>query len=129
QFGEFRLNRERELWRSWQTVPELRGRLDRLELLGQVQGLTPQPGYFRPAGGPGWALVGDAAHFKDPASGQGFHDALFTVERFLDAVDTINAGGPLSEEQAASIWPLAAARMQRARDRALRPMYAFTYAF
>jgi flavin-dependent dehydrogenase len=26
--------------------------------------------------GPGWALVGDALSFKDPAVGQGMHDAL-----------------------------------------------------
>jgi 2-polyprenyl-6-methoxyphenol hydroxylase-like FAD-dependent oxidoreductase len=129
QFGEFRRDREAELRRSWQRVPELEGRMDHVELLGQVQGLTPQPGYFRPAGGPGWALVGDAAHFKDPASGQGFHDALFTVEQFLDAVDGVNAGGPLSEAQATREWPGAAGRMQHTRDRALRPMYAFTYAF
>ncbi len=129
QFGEFRQHREAELQRTWQNVPELQGRMDHVELLGQVQGLSPQLGYFRPAGGPGWALVGDAAHFKDPASGQGFHDALFTVEQFLNAVDGVNAGGPLSEAQATHEWPVAAERMQHARDRALRPMYAFTYAF
>jgi 2-polyprenyl-6-methoxyphenol hydroxylase-like FAD-dependent oxidoreductase len=32
-------------------------------------------GYRTPAG-PGWALVGDAVHFKDPVDGQGIYDAL-----------------------------------------------------
>jgi menaquinone-9 beta-reductase len=32
--------------------------------------------YFRFSAGPGWALVGDAGHFKDPVIGHGMHDAL-----------------------------------------------------
>jgi hypothetical protein len=32
--------------------------------------------YFRISSGPGWALVGDAGHFKDPVIGHGMHDAL-----------------------------------------------------
>ena len=37
-------------------------------------------GYFREAAGPGWVLVGDAGHFKDPAPGQGISDALRQAE-------------------------------------------------
>jgi 2-polyprenyl-6-methoxyphenol hydroxylase-like FAD-dependent oxidoreductase len=33
-------------------------------------------GFFRQAAGPGWALVGDAGHFKHPASAQGIGDAI-----------------------------------------------------
>lgn len=33
-------------------------------------------GYFREAAGTGWALVGDAGHFKHPSTGQGIGDAL-----------------------------------------------------
>lgn len=33
-------------------------------------------GYFRRAAGSGWALVGDAGHFKHPSTGQGIGDAL-----------------------------------------------------
>jgi 2-polyprenyl-6-methoxyphenol hydroxylase-like FAD-dependent oxidoreductase len=32
--------------------------------------------YFRASSGPGWALVGDAGHFKDPVVAQGIRDAL-----------------------------------------------------
>ena len=33
-------------------------------------------GFYRPANGPGWALVGDAGHFKHPATAQGISDAI-----------------------------------------------------
>lgn len=46
-------------------------------------------GYFREAAGPGWALVGDAGHFKDPLSGRGVGDALHQVVSFAAmAIDT-----------------------------------------
>lgn len=32
--------------------------------------------YFRKSSGPGWALVGDAGHFKDPVIAQGIRDAV-----------------------------------------------------
>ncbi|MCU1643006.1 MAG: dependent oxidoreductase [Nocardia sp.] len=32
--------------------------------------------YYRASSGPGWALVGDAGHFKDPVTGNGQRDAL-----------------------------------------------------
>ena len=52
--------------------------MQHIQIVGKIKGLSPQSahGYFRPTGGPGWALIGDARHFKDPASGQGIHDAL-----------------------------------------------------
>jgi flavin-dependent dehydrogenase len=33
--------------------------------------------YFRHATGPGWALIGDAGHFKNPIIGQGIRDAVW----------------------------------------------------
>jgi 2-polyprenyl-6-methoxyphenol hydroxylase-like FAD-dependent oxidoreductase len=33
-------------------------------------------GFFRQASGPGWALVGDAGHFKHPSTAQGISDAI-----------------------------------------------------
>jgi flavin-dependent dehydrogenase len=43
-------------------------------------------GYFRESAGPGWALVGDAGHFKDPAPGQGISDALRQAEHLGEAI-------------------------------------------
>jgi 2-polyprenyl-6-methoxyphenol hydroxylase-like FAD-dependent oxidoreductase len=33
-------------------------------------------GFFRRPNGPGWALVGDASHFKNPSTAQGISDAI-----------------------------------------------------
>lgn len=42
--------------------------------------------YFRESAGPGWALVGDAGHFKDPTSGQGISDAFRQSERLAEFI-------------------------------------------
>jgi 2-polyprenyl-6-methoxyphenol hydroxylase-like FAD-dependent oxidoreductase len=52
--------------------------LDRAEL---VSGISVAPeslmrGFFRRPTGPGWALLGDACHFKHPATAQGISDAV-----------------------------------------------------
>jgi 2-polyprenyl-6-methoxyphenol hydroxylase-like FAD-dependent oxidoreductase len=42
-------------------------------------------GFFREPAGPGWALLGDACHFKHPSTAQGINDAveqaLYIAER------------------------------------------------
>jgi 2-polyprenyl-6-methoxyphenol hydroxylase-like FAD-dependent oxidoreductase len=52
--------------------------LDHAEM---VTGITVAPeslmrGFFRTPTGPGWALLGDASHFKHPATAQGISDAV-----------------------------------------------------
>jgi len=55
-------------------------------------------GYFRQASGPGWVLVGDSGHFKDPSPGQGITDALRQVERLAPAiVDGLGGAGSLTD--------------------------------
>ena len=45
-----------------------------------------QPGRFMTPYGPGWALVGDAGHYKDPFSGQGIADAFLSAQLLSDAL-------------------------------------------
>lgn len=45
-----------------------------------------QKGHMRRAWGPGWALVGDAGYFKDPATAHGITDALRDAEILANAV-------------------------------------------
>lgn len=43
---------------------------------GRLRTTAEMPSFFRVSSGPGWALTGDAGHFKDPVLGQGIRDAL-----------------------------------------------------
>lgn len=47
-------------------------------------------GFFRQATGPGWALVGDAGHFKHPSTAQGISDA---IEQSLHVADALTTPG------------------------------------
>ncbi len=46
--------------------------------------------FFRASSGPGWALAGDAGHFKDPVTGQGMRDAMYMGRTLAEHV----AAGP-----------------------------------
>jgi 2-polyprenyl-6-methoxyphenol hydroxylase-like FAD-dependent oxidoreductase len=48
--------------------------------VGPLQFMFRYDGYLRDAAGPGWVLVGDSGHFKDPSPGQGISDAFRQVE-------------------------------------------------
>jgi 2-polyprenyl-6-methoxyphenol hydroxylase-like FAD-dependent oxidoreductase len=52
--------------------------LEQAEMVGELV-VAPESlmrGYFRTPAGPGWALVGDACHFKHPSTAQGIGDAV-----------------------------------------------------
>jgi len=53
-------------------------RIEGAERIGQIQAApeTMLRGFYKQAAGPGWALVGDAGHFKHPGSAQGISDAI-----------------------------------------------------
>ncbi len=54
-------------------------------------------GFFRTPTGPGWALVGDACHFKHPATAQGIGDA---VEQAIYVAETLSGASPSLESYA-----------------------------
>jgi flavin-dependent dehydrogenase len=74
--GDFAGDRDAEYDRSIDLLPELRARLAGCERVTKVRGATDLPSYFRRSSGPGWALPGDAGHFKDPVTAQGIRDAM-----------------------------------------------------
>jgi menaquinone-9 beta-reductase len=51
------------------------------------RGFAGHHGIFRPAWGPGWALVGDAGYFKDPLTAHGITDALRDATLLARAVE------------------------------------------
>lgn len=75
------------------------------------------PAFFRASSGPGWALAGDAGHFKDPVTGQGMRDAMFAgrtlAEEVLPVLDDADA-----VDRATRAW-------EAARDRECLPAYHF----
>jgi 2-polyprenyl-6-methoxyphenol hydroxylase-like FAD-dependent oxidoreductase len=68
--------------------------VDRAQLISRVV-VAPEPmlrGFFRPACGPGWALVGDAGHFKHPVTAQGISDAVEQAWYVADALGGADPG-------------------------------------
>lgn len=63
-----------------QSVPELAAALERAPMAGRPVIFRGERGYIRRSTGPGWALVGDAAYFKDPITAHGLTDALRDAE-------------------------------------------------
>lgn len=49
-----------------------------------VHGIKEVPNHYRQPAGPGWALVGDAVHHKDPLGGQGIYDAVFEAKALAE---------------------------------------------
>lgn len=60
-------------------IPAISRRLEGAQMITPVRGMKRVGNLYRAAGGPGWALVGDALHQKDPLDGQGIYDAVFTA--------------------------------------------------
>jgi geranylgeranyl reductase family protein len=62
----------------------------------RIPGLAPETWASRRACGDGWALLGDAAGFADPVTGEGIYYALRSAELFAEAY---RAEGPMGYER------------------------------
>ncbi len=67
-------------------VPSVAKRLSDARQVSDVLGVKRIGNGYRKASGPGWALVGDAAHYKDPVDGQGIYDALLGAKLLSEAL-------------------------------------------
>lgn len=99
---ELRGARERGYEDSLAGWAELQERLEGGRRVGPVRMMSRWHGYFRESAGPGWVLLGDAGHFKDPTPGQGISDALRQAAALAPAIEESLAGdvaddGPLRE--------------------------------
>jgi len=81
-----------------ETAPALAAAL-RDASVASYHGFAGHAGVFRPAWGPGWALVGDAGYFKDPITAHGITDALRDAELLARAVSS-GTDAALAEYQA-----------------------------
>lgn len=75
-----------------QRHPKLWSRFAHAELITSVRGMRQIGNFYRQPGGPGWALVGDAYHQKDPLDGQGLYDAVSTARALTHAIRQYKRG-------------------------------------
>jgi 2-polyprenyl-6-methoxyphenol hydroxylase-like FAD-dependent oxidoreductase len=73
---QFRAGLERAFMDQAEACTPVAERLRRARRVGKLRGSVSLDSFFRESAGPGWVLVGDAGHFKDPTPGQGMTDAF-----------------------------------------------------
>src|SRR5262245_2929081 len=104
-----------------EVAPVLAERVRSAERVSRWIGTADTPTFTRRSVGPGWALVGDAAHAVDPCTAQGISDALLDAQSLATAIDEgWNGNRPLDD--------LLAEHAQR-RTVAAKPMSDLTYQF
>src|SRR5882757_1956299 len=76
-------------------VVTMNGPVEMRRTIGDIEG------FYRRQAGPGWLLLGDAAHFKHPASAQGIGDALHAAEALAPMItdNTFQEKYPLWREE------------------------------
>jgi 2-polyprenyl-6-methoxyphenol hydroxylase-like FAD-dependent oxidoreductase len=67
-------------------IPEVASLLSGATRDGRLRTVARYDGFLRESAGPGWVLVGDAGHFKDPSPGQGISDALRQSEKLAPVI-------------------------------------------
>jgi hypothetical protein len=97
--------------------PELAALLAGARRVGPLRVLADWNGFMREAAGPGWVLLGDAGHFKDPTPAQGISDALRQAERLADVIG-LSGADPAALDDALRRW-------WRWRDEDAHEMYGF----
>jgi 2-polyprenyl-6-methoxyphenol hydroxylase-like FAD-dependent oxidoreductase len=117
---EVRADREAVYEAGLRAWPELHAGVDGARRDGPVRTMASMRGFFRPSAGPGWALVGDAGHFKDPTPGQGIADALRQSEKLAGAIVRALDGGHGNPDEVLRDW-------WRWRDEDAWEMYWFAH--
>jgi 2-polyprenyl-6-methoxyphenol hydroxylase-like FAD-dependent oxidoreductase len=117
---EVRADREAAYEAGLRAWPELHAGVDGARRDGPVRTMANMRGFFRPSAGPGWVLVGDAGHFKDPTPGQGIADALRQSEKLAAAIKRALGGSPGKADETLRDW-------WRWRDEDAWEMYWFAH--
>jgi flavin-dependent dehydrogenase len=86
ELDSFRGDIEGSLMRYVTQCEPVAAALEGAQRVGKVLGAVRWTGFFRDASGPGWVLVGDAGHHKDPAPGRGISDAFRQVDALAPAI-------------------------------------------
>ena len=96
-------------------TPQLAERVRQGAQAERFVGTGDLPNFFRKPYGPGWALVGDAGHFKDPVLAHGISDAFHDAELLAEAIDR-GLWGRCSLSEALTDY-------ERTRNEAALPLY------
>jgi flavin-dependent dehydrogenase len=100
----FRADLDAEWERTVDSMPGLRERLEGCERVTKIRSALDTTSYFRRSSGPGWALPGDAGHFKDPVTAQGIRDALRFGRLLGEAAAPALDHGPAALDRALRSW-------------------------
>lgn len=95
-----------------QVAPDIAFRFSPYAMTGRLHGFAGMPGRLKQAAGPGWALIGDAAYFKDPLTAHGLTDAMVEAEYLAAAI---------AEDNDQALLDYASGR-----DRRVRPLFDIT---
>ena len=101
-----------------EAAPELARSIGAAPPVGTLRAFPGRPGWIRASAGPGWALVGDAAYFKDPITAHGITDALRDAELLAHAIRETPRGGQARLK--------ALQEYERTRDRLSGPLFDIT---
>lgn len=112
---EFRRDPEGTWERKVALNPSLARRVAGATNATKIRSTPDVPAFFRASSGPGWALVGDAGHFKDPVIAQGIRDAV-RFGRLLGEQAAPHLHDPRALDQALL-------RAERRRDRECQGTY------
>lgn len=86
--------------------PAFSARMSGATNMSAIRTTTDLSSYYRASSGPGWALAGDAGHFKDPVTGNGMRDAL-KFGRLLGEVAATRLDDPAALDAALQEWEAA----------------------
>ena len=118
EFGAYRSGTQGNYLRTLELVPDLAERVRAGERVAPFRGTNALPNFYRRPHGPGWALVGDAGHHKDPTTGMGMSDAFRDAELLAAAVhDGLSGVAPIGD---------ALERYELERNRRSRHIYEWT---
>ncbi|ATB40425.1 hypothetical protein CYFUS_005874 [Cystobacter fuscus] len=98
--------------------PAIWRRLAHATQVSSIRGIKRMGNLYRQAGGPGWALVGDAFHQKDSIDAQGIYDALLESKLLAAAL--------VDWKQGALSWERAIERYEQEALSATRAMFHAT---
>ena len=96
-------------------------------VIGRTHGWSGVAGHVRRSFGPGWALVGDAGYFKDPATAHGMTDALRDAELLARAVLEAPDGPAAARTAALRDYQVTRDRLSRALFEATEQVASFRW--